>query len=62
MASKMGIVYDPVAKTILRVIQPDTDEQLITVNWCAEGESLKIVDAMEFNSADDLAQFIEANQ
>lgn len=58
----MGIVYDPVTKTILRVIQPDTDEQLTSVNFCAEGESLKIVDAVAFNSVDDLAQFIEANQ
>lgn len=62
MASKMGIVYDLASGQILRVIQPDTDAQLTNVNWCGDGEGIKIVDAVEFNSPDELAQFIEANQ
>lgn len=61
MASKMGIVYDTQTKAILRVIQPDTDEQLATVNWCGENESIKIIDMVQFNSADELAKFIEDN-
>lgn len=58
MAIKTGIVFDLETKAILRVIQPDTDEQLTAANFCGEGEGLKIIDRVQFNSAADLAAFI----